>query len=50
MKRIFLMLVVAVGLLVPSMLIVGQAGAANPHGSPPGRLLRRLKRRQAIWL
>ena len=37
MKRIFLMLVVGVGLLVPSMLIVGQAGAANPHGSPPGQ-------------
>lgn len=34
MKRIFLMLIVAVGLLVPGMLIVGQAGAANPHGNP----------------
>jgi hypothetical protein len=34
MKRIFLMLIVAVGLLVPTMLIVGQAGAANPHGDP----------------
>ena len=32
MKRIFLMLVVAAGLLVPSLALVGSAGAANPWG------------------
>jgi hypothetical protein len=32
MKRIYLMMVVAVGLLVPSAVFVGQAGADNPHG------------------
>jgi hypothetical protein len=37
MKRIFLMLIVASGLLVPSMLIVGQAGAANPHDFGEGQ-------------
>ena len=35
MKRIFLMLVVAAGLLVPSLALVGPAGATNPH-SPKG--------------
>src|SRR5688572_23934647 len=35
MKRIGLA-VVSAGLLVPSLAFVGNAGAANPHGTPPG--------------
>jgi hypothetical protein len=36
MKRIFLMAVVSAGVLVPSLVLVSNAGAANPHGTPPG--------------
>jgi len=32
MKRIILMVVVGAGMLVPSAALVGEAGAANPHG------------------
>jgi hypothetical protein len=37
MKRIVLMAVVAAGLLVPSTAFVSNAGADNPHGTPPGQ-------------
>jgi hypothetical protein len=36
MKRIVLMAVVSAGVLVPSLALVSNAGAANPHGTPPG--------------
>jgi hypothetical protein len=36
MKRIVLMAVASAGLLVPSLALVSNAGAANPHGTPPG--------------
>jgi hypothetical protein len=36
MKRIGLMAVATATLLVPSFVLVGNAGAANPHGTPPG--------------
>lgn len=32
MKRIYLIMVVALGVLATSAVLVGQAGAANPHG------------------
>jgi hypothetical protein len=37
MKRIVLMVVVAAGLLVPSAVLVSNAAADNPHGTPPGQ-------------
>lgn len=37
MKRIALMAVVSAGVLVPSLALVSNAGAANPHGTPPGQ-------------
>jgi hypothetical protein len=36
MKRIVLTAVVSAGLMVPSLALVSNAGAANPHGTPPG--------------
>jgi hypothetical protein len=36
MKRVVLAAISA-GLLVPSVALVGNAGAANPHGTPPGQ-------------
>jgi hypothetical protein len=37
MKRIVLMAVVSAGLMVPGLALVSNAGAANPHGTPPGQ-------------
>jgi hypothetical protein len=37
MKRILWTAVVTAGLMVPSLAFVSNAGAANPHGTPPGQ-------------